>query len=341
MNKVKFPLLLVLFAALFAGCGGGSAKLKSSDVAAVGSLHITKTAFNALIEQAKRSYATQTPPKAFPKPGTVDYETIQGQAVTLLVQQAEREEKAGSMGIKITDKNVQTRLDQIKKQYFAGSEKRYQAQLKKQDLTDAQVREDIRQQLISEAVFSKVTKNVKVSDTAIHAYYIGHPTLYSQPQSRDVRHILVKSKSLAQSLYSQLKSGNDKAWCTLAKKYSQDPSSKNVCGKLTVTKGQTVAEFDKVAFTSPTKTVHTPVYSKQYGWFVIEPLSAIKAKSTTPEKQVSNTIKQQLLQQDKNQAMTDWVASLTKSYCSGSKIKYQTGYKPSPDPCAPTTTATT
>jgi len=341
MNKVKFPLLLVLFAALFAGCGGGSAKLKSSDVAAVGSLHITKTAFNALIEQAKRSYATQTPPKAFPKPGTVDYETIQGQAVTLLVQQAEREEKAGSMGIKITDKNVQTRLDQIKKQYFAGSEKRYQAQLKKQDLTDAQVREDIRQQLISEAVFSKVTKNVKVSDTAIHAYYIGHPTLYSQPQSRDVRHILVKSKSLAQSLYSQLKSGNDKAWCTLAKKYSQDPSSKNVCGKLTVTKGQTVAEFDKVAFTSPTKTVHTPVYSKQYGWFVIEPLSAIKAKSTTPEKQVSNTIKQQLLQQDKNQAMTDWVASLTKSFCSGSKIKYQTGYTPNPDPCAPTTTATT
>ena len=88
MNKVKFPLLLVLFAALFAGFGGGSAKLKSSDVAAVGSLHITKTAFNALIEQAKRSYATQTPPKAFPKPGTVDYETIQGQAVTLLVQQA-------------------------------------------------------------------------------------------------------------------------------------------------------------------------------------------------------------------------------------------------------------
>jgi parvulin-like peptidyl-prolyl isomerase len=341
MNKVKFPLLLVLFAALFAGCGGGSAKLKSSDVAAVGSIHITKTAFNALIEQAKRSYATQTPPKAFPKPGTVDYGTIQGQAVTLLVQQAEREEKAGSMGIKITDKNVQARLDQIKKQYFAGSEKRYEAQLKKQNLTDAQVREDIRQQLISEAVFNKVTKNVTVSDSAIHAYYVGHPTLYSQPQSRDVRHILVKTKALADTLYSQLKSGSDKAWCTLAKKYSQDPSSKNACGKLTVTKGQTVPEFDKVAFTGATKTVHAPVHSAQYGWFVIEPLSAIKAKSTTPEKQVSNTIKQQLLQQDKNQAMTDWVASLTKSYCSGSKIKYQTGYVPSPDPCAPTTTATT
>ena len=341
MNKVKFPLLLALFAALFAGCGGGAASLKSSDVATVGSIHVSKTDFAALIDQAKRSYATQAPPKVFPKPGTADYETIKGQAVTLLVQQAEREEKAGSMGINVTASDVQKRLDQIKKQYFAGSETRYQAQLKKQDLTDAQVREDIRQQLISEDVFNKVTSKVTVPTSAIHAYYVAHPTLYSQPESRDVRHILVKSKSLAESLYAQLKSGNDKTWCTLAKKYSQDPSSKNVCGKLTVSKGQTVPAFDKVAFTSPAKTVHAPVYSAQYGWFVIEPLSAIKAKSSTAEKSVSNTIKQQLLQQDKNQAMTDWVASLSKSFCSGSKIKYQVGYVPSPDPCTATTTAAT
>ncbi|HEX7524971.1 MAG TPA: SurA N-terminal domain-containing protein, partial [Gaiellaceae bacterium] len=225
MNKATFPLLLVLFAAVFAGCGGGSASLKSNDVAAVGNIHISKTAFDALIAQAKRSYRTQVPPKVFPKAGTADYETIKGQAVTLLVQQAEREDKASSMGIKVTNADIQKRLDTIKKQYFAGSEKKYQAQLKKQSLTDAEVRDDIRQQLISEDVFAKVTKDVKVSDSAIHAYYVAHPTLYSQPQSRDVRHILVKSQSLAQSIYSQLKSGNDKTWCTLAKKYSQDPSS--------------------------------------------------------------------------------------------------------------------
>ncbi|HUZ81336.1 MAG TPA: SurA N-terminal domain-containing protein, partial [Gaiellaceae bacterium] len=254
MNKVKFPLLLALFAALLAGCGGGSAAgLKSNDVATVGGIHVSKTAFDALIAQAKRSYATQTPPKAFPKQGTADYETIKGQAVTLLVQQAEREEKASSMGITISAADVQKRLDQIKKQYFGGSETRYQAQLKKQNLTDAQVREDIRQQLISEAVFAKVTKNVTVSSSQVHAYYVSHPTLYTQPATRDVRHILVKTKALADSLYAQLKSGNDKTWCTLAKKYSLDPSSKNVCGKLTVSKGQTVPEFDKVAFTGATK----------------------------------------------------------------------------------------
>ena len=39
--------------------------------------------------------------------------------------------------------------------------------------------------------------------------------------------------------------------------------------------------------------------------------------------------------------MTDWVSGLTKSFCSGSKIKYQVGYKPSSDPCAATTTNAT
>jgi parvulin-like peptidyl-prolyl isomerase len=343
MHKAKFILPILFVAALLAGCGGGgsAAGLKSGDIAVVGKVHITKSAFDALMAQAKRSFAQQTPPRAFPKDGTAAFETVKGQAVTLLVQQAEREAKAESMGIKITDKDVDARLKQIKKQYFGNSEKKYLAQLKQQNLTDAQVRDDVRAQLISEAVSKKVTTNVTVSSDDVHQYYITHPQLYSQAQTRDVRHILVKAKPLAETLYGQLKSGNDSAWCKLAKKYSQDPSSKDNCGKLTISKGQTVPEFDKVAFSQPTKKVHAPIHNAQYGWFIIEPLSSVKPRSTTPEKQVSSAIKQQLLQQNKNQAMTDWATALTKSFCSGSKIKYQVGFTPSPDPCASTTTNAT
>jgi SurA N-terminal domain/PPIC-type PPIASE domain len=339
MQKAKFLAPILLCAALVAGCGGGgSGKLGSSDVAVVGNVHVTQAQFDALIAQAKRSFQQQG--RSFPKQGTTEYETIKSQAVTLLVQQAEREAKAAQMGIKISDSDVQKRLGQIKKQYFGGSEKKYQAQLKKQHLTDKQVRDDIRAQLISEAVFNKVTKDVKVSNDDVHQYYITHPQLYSQPQTREVRYILVgKKKAEAQSVYQQVKAGGDKAWCTLAKKYAKDASGQN-CGKATFTKGQTVAVFDKAAFSTPTKTVHAPFYDPtQYkAWFVMEPLSNVKPRSTTPEKQVAPSIKQQLVQQKKNQAMTDWVSSTTKDFCSGSKIKYQVGYKPSPDPCASATT---
>jgi parvulin-like peptidyl-prolyl isomerase len=343
MKTARFLIPIALAAVLVAGCGGGgsSASLQSEDVAVVGDTHISKSDYDALIAQAKRSFAQQTPPRKFPAQGTAEFQTIRGQAVTLLVQQAEREEKATSEGIKITEKQIDDRLAQIKKQYFQNSEAKYKAQLAKQHLTEDQVRKDIRAQLISEAVFKKVTNDVKVDDGEVHDYYIAHPQLYSAPQKRDVRHILVKSKASADSIYAQLKAGNAKTWCTLAKKFSQDPSSKNACGKLTVSKGQTVAEFDKVAFSEKTNVIHTPIHNAQYGWFVIEPVSAVHPRSTTPEKQVSATIKQQLKQQKQNQAMTDWVSSLSKSFCGDKKIKYQVGFTPSPDPCASTTSTNT
>ena len=102
-------------------------------------------------------------------------------------------------------------------------------------------------------------------------------------------------------------------------------------------------EFDKVAFTEKTKVVHAPVHSAQYGWFVIEPLSNVKPKSTTPEKQVATTIRQQLLQTDKNQAMTDWVDGADEELLLGleDQVPGRLRAEPEHDPCASTTNATT
>jgi hypothetical protein len=342
MRNAKYSLPVLLVTALLAGCGGsGSASLQNEDIAVVGSQHVTVKSFDDLLARAKSSYQQQG--QKFPKQGTTQYQTVKGQVVSLLVQEAEREQEAASMGVKVTSKDIDARLTQIKKQYFGGSEKKYQAQLVKQHVTDAAVRNDIKAQLISEGIFNKVTKNVKVSNKEIHDYYTSHKTLYQQPETRDVRYILVgKSKATAQSVYRQLQAGNAKTWCTLAKKYAKDASGQN-CGKATFSKGQTVKVFDEIAFSAPANKVHAPFYDPtQYkAWFVVEPLGPVKPKSTTSEKQVSASISTQLLQTKKNQAMTDWASKLTKHYCGGSRVKYQPGYAPSPDPCTATSTATT
>jgi parvulin-like peptidyl-prolyl isomerase len=330
----KYIVPILLAVALLAGCGSssGSGSVGGDDVAVVGNTHITKAEYDQLIAQAKQSLG-----KTFPKQGTAEYQALKSKAVTVLLQQAERSESASSDGIKISDKQLEARLTQIKKQYFGGSDTKYKTQLAQQHLTDAQVRQDVKSQLIYEALVARVTKGVSVSDSEAHDYYIAHPQLYSKAQTRDLRHILVKNKQQADTIYAQLKAGNDQTWCTLAKKFSQDPSSKNNCGKLTVSKGQTVPQFDKVAFSEKTGTIHAPIHDSTYGWFVIEPLSTVHPRSTTPEQQVAPTIKQQLLQTKKNQAITTWFNGLTKTFCKGGKIKYQVGYTPSPDPCASTT----
>ncbi len=331
---------LVLFgfaslALLAAACGGTStANLGSDDVAVAGDQQISKEQFQQLMARAKKSYDQQK--RAFPKAGTAEYEQLKGQAITFLVQQSEVDEQAKNLGVDVSDEKVDKEIARYKKQFYGGSDARYEKAVKQQGLTDQQARDAIRQQLVSQALFKKVTGDVKVSDSDIKAYYDAHKSQYVQPESRDVRHILVTKKALADSLYQQLKSGGN--FAKLAKQYSKDPGSAANGGKLTVSKGQTVPAFDKTAFSLKTGQISQPVHT-QYGYHIIQALSAVKAPSTTSLAQVRASIRQQLEQQRKNDKVTKWLDDTKKSYCNG-KIKYQIGYQPNPDPCATLTGAT-
>jgi parvulin-like peptidyl-prolyl isomerase len=338
-HATSLVILLIGVSLLVAACGGGgsSASLQSGDVAVVGGQTITQEDLSNLLNRAKKSYAAQHRP--FPKLGTPAYESLKGQAVTFLVQRAQFAQKAKDMGINISDKDVDARIAQLKKQYYGGSEKKYEQTLKSQGLTPDQAREEVRSELISEALFKKVTGNVHVSDSAVKSYYEQHKTLYQQKSSRDIRHILVKTKTQADKLHAQLVADHEKNFATLAKKYSQDPGSASNGGKLTVTKGQTVPPFDKVAFSLKTGQLSEPVHT-QYGWHIIQALSGIKPPSTTSFDKVKESIRLQLEQQQKNTVMTQWVDGVKKDFCKPGKVKYQAGFKPNPDPCLSVTTPT-
>ena len=320
LRYLTFALLSALALAA-AGCGGGTKAVPSDAVAVVGNTTITKAQFNFLLDGAKRTYAARKSP--FPKAGTTQYKSLQDQAVQYLVQQTELEQKAKDLGVTVTDKDVDARLAQIKQQYFGGSQAKYLAQLKSQGLTETQIKSDLRAQILSEKVYNKVTANVKVTSADIQAYYLAHKSDYSQAASRDVRHILVNNQKLANQLYTQLKHGGD--FGKLAKKYSKDPGSAANGGKLTVSKGQTVPPFDKVAFSLKTNEISLPVHS-QYGWHIIQALSAVKPAKQTPLKDVETSIKSQLLQTKKTDAMNKWVDAMKKDYAK--KIRYQAGYEP-------------
>ena len=118
----------------------------------------------------------------------------------------------------------------------------------------------------------------------------------------------------------------------MAKQFSKDPGSKDQGGKLTVSKGQTVPEFDQTAFLLPKGSLSRPVKT-QYGWHLIEALSAVKPAKTTPLGEVEESIRQQLLQTRKNERMTKWVEETKKDFAD--TTQYQVGFAP------PATTATT
>jgi parvulin-like peptidyl-prolyl isomerase len=328
----RFVLPLMCVGVLVAGCGGGgggTASLGGGDVAAVGGQQVTKDQFQALMGRAKKSYSAQK--RAFPKPGTREYENLKGQAVDFLVQRAEFEDEAENMGIDVSDKQIDDRIKKLIKQFYGGSEKKYEDTIASQGLTKETARQEVKAQVISEELYKKVTGDVKVSDKDLRDYYDSNKSIYVQKESRDVRHILVTKKALADQLYQQLKGGAN--FAKLAKKYSKDPGSAQNGGRLTITRGQTVKEFDKTAFSLKKGQLSPPVHT-QYGYHIIQALSDIRPAKTTPFDKVKPSIRQQLEQQKKQDEMTKWVDSAKKKFCKDDKIKYQVGYQPNPDPCA-------
>jgi len=333
MRRLSLVLAIVPLALLAASCGGGGggSSISKEDAAVVAGQHVTRADLDERLHQAECSYKLQK--RAFPKAGSPEYQAIQTQVLQSLVERVELDQKASSLGATVTTKQVDDQLKQLKKQYFGGSEKRYRAELTKQCVTDAEVHTDVRANLLSNEIYKKVTDGVKVSDAEVRAYYDSHPTVYTQPPSRVVRHILVKDKATADKLYAQLKGGAD--FAALAKKYSQDPGSKSQGGKLTITKGQTVPQFDKVAFSLKTGELSKPVKS-QYGWHIIQALKPATARKVTPFTRVKEAIRQQLLQQERSSSLQKWLAAMQAEFAK--KVKYATGLAPPQTTTAATTT---
>jgi parvulin-like peptidyl-prolyl isomerase len=323
--------LLVLLTLAAAGCGGGSSdKVPANAVAVVNGDPISRSEFDLAMARSKRGYKQQH--RAWPKAGTTQFQQIQQSALTFLVQLQELEQKAKQLGVNVTEKQIDAKYAQLQKQL--GGAKNLKAQAKAQGLTIQDVRDVvIRPNLLSEEIYKKVTKDAKVSDKDVADYYKKNAKLYQQPESRDVRHILVSNRALANKLYDRIKAGA--SFAALAKKYSKDPGSRAQGGKLTIVKGQTAAPFDQTAFLLDKGQVSRPVKT-QYGWHIIQALSDVKPARTTPLKDVKAAIKQQLLQQKQRTAWTKWINDTKKEYAK--KVHYQAGFAPPTTSTSATTT---
>jgi foldase protein PrsA len=330
---VSVSLALV---ALLAACGGGSGggSVSNDSVAKVYSTSITKASFNSLMEVGFAKYKAQHQPK--PKVGTAAYTQLKDQAIAFLVQQEELQQEADKLGVKVTQQDIDKQLATIRKTYYKGSNSKFMAALKKDDITLAQLEQySLRPNLLTTKLQAKVTSSVKVTDAAAQKYYTQNKSTFTTPETREVRHILVNSKSLAEKIYRKLKAGAN--FAKLAKKYSKDTGSAAQGGKLCVAHGTasgacqpTVTPFDKAAFSLKTNEISQPVKSV-YGYHIIQPIADTKPSHVQTFAEVKSQIEANLAQQQKSVAWQNWLTKMGNDFKN--KVSYQTGY-------APATTAT-
>jgi foldase protein PrsA len=335
-------IILTLFLALAAvtaltACGSAKQKeVPAGAVAIVGDQTISVADFDSLMWQAKLQY--QASKKSFPAVGSKSYQTLKDEAIASLVKRSAVIQQALKMGIKVSDAQVSAKLAEVIKTNFSGSQSKFQAELKKEHLTEQQVRARTRENLIDDAAYAALIKNVKVSSGEIKDYYNSHKSSYQKSESRAVSHILLKTKAEADSVYQQLKAGAD--FAKLAKKYSIDTNTKASGGVLgSLEKKSLVKSFADVLFGNlKTGSFSKPVKTT-YGWHIIMPTGPIVKAHLQTLKEASATIQSTLLSTAQNKAVSDWVAKADKF--AADHTSYAESYKPTTTTSASTVATTT
>jgi foldase protein PrsA len=316
--------LAIAAAALFVagGCAGDSGGVPSDAIAVVGGQTVKKSELERLLKQARPNAGETGRP--FPKPGTAQYRQIREQLVQYLVRRAQLAAEAESRDIEVSDEQIEERRKLVVEQYFGGNKDLYRKQLEKNGLTEEQARADAEATLIHEALFKDVGKDVKVSDAEMRRHYGKNKRKYSTPAQREIRQILVKAEqgALARSLVAQLRSGA--SFEQLARRYSQDPRSKDAGGRLELSKGQASPGLERVVFSIPTHRLSDPIRTP-FGWHVIEPLGPVRPAKTRPYGQVKHEVRAELVQTKQNQASAKYLARLARK----ENVKYQVGFGPS------------
>jgi parvulin-like peptidyl-prolyl isomerase len=357
MGRTLRILILAAIAASTAACGGtsssGSNSLQQGDIAVVGDVHITRQNLDHQIKLEVRAMqvgsGTSKGTKV-PKVGTTAYTTtIVQPVVAYLVTQAQVENIAKALHVTVTPKQLKAQVTQAIAQYYGGSQAKYQADLKKYDLTEADVEQQFKLTLLEQNIETKLKGQVKVTTKDLHDYYNSHKSLYATTAStRKVDYVLVPSKALADKALAALKSG--KGFTDVSKGAIDDSSLHE---PFVATEGQIDAAFQKSAFSLKTNQLSglVPVdraYAntslkgkcKPTCYFIIRPTAAvIKGGAKKSFGQVEAQIQTTLLASRQSAHLQ---AVITRLESAQKKIThYAPGYKPPKTPSTGVATSPT
>jgi peptidyl-prolyl cis-trans isomerase D len=176
---------------------------------------------------------------------------------------------------------------------------------------------------------NQVRQNTQVSDDDLKAQYQRDIQQYQIPNRVHVEHILLMTvsktdaeiaeiKQKAEDILKQAKKPGAK-FEDLAKKYSEDPGTKDKGGDLGwVTQGQTVKEFETTAFTLP-KGSTSDLVKTEYGFHIIRVLDKETAH-TKPFDEVKDSIRAPLLLSKADQQAGDVAEKLSSAIRQSSKV---------------------
>jgi foldase protein PrsA len=249
------------------------------------------------------------------------YKSLQQEVLGFLISSSWVLGEAKTLGVKVSDKEVEKQFLHIKHQQFPKP-----AEFEKFLATSGQSVSDlllrVKLNMLSQKIQQKIVKTKpKVSEAQAQKYYNENKSRYGTPEHRSVQIILTKTEAQALAAKKEIESGTP--FAVVAKRVSIDPTSKAKGGYIGETiKGAQEKNLDNALFAAKVKVLGGPLKT-QFGYYIYQVL-AIKAGNQQPFSKVEPTIKQTLSTQQQQAALSKFIKSFKSKWLA--KTDCREGY---------------
>lgn len=235
-------------------------------------------------------------------------------AIDQLVERKLVLQEAKKQNVQIDEKDVETRLNQIRKKF--DSEDEFYYALEKEGINVDQLRENILEQLLVRTLTrQEVLRSVSVRPKDVTDSYHQNIKDFSEPEMIQLGQILVKKGEDKDTAYKKIKEVEAKlkaggSFEALAKEYSQDPYAKEGGTLPFFAKGQLRKEIEEKAFAMEVGQT-SDIIESDLGHHIIV-LKARKENRVKPLSEAWSEIENDLYQKKMGEVHKKWVEELKK-----------------------------
>ncbi|MCX7831511.1 MAG: SurA N-terminal domain-containing protein [Actinobacteria bacterium] len=307
---LTFGAALLALLLIFTGCSKKpeAQKLQDKVVAEVNNAKIYNSELEAQLNSVLGSHASQFQGEEGQKMLAQFRKQVLEQLIEfeLIVQQSEKE------GIKVTDDEVNKRIDEIKKQFQ--SEADFKSALSQAGITESELPGKIKKQILAEKMIQKLFKDIKADEKEMKEFYDKNKANFFTSETAEFAHVMVRDEKTAEKVIEEIKKGLK--FEEAVTKYSVDQMTKNnkgTFGALTkdVIEQMFGPDFVKVIFSMKEGEVYSKPLPTSSGYHVIK-LIKIKPAHQRSFEEAKTDVKNQLLQKKQQEVYTKWIEDIKK-----------------------------
>ena len=241
--------IFLTFLICFCAAVQTEAEIAEKVVAVVNDEVITLTELNGIV----RPIVFDNKSKFEGEEGKKKLKELKSDILKQMIEEKLISQEAKARNIEITKGEIENRLKDTKARFPSESE--FEIALKNQGMTLDKLKERIKENLLAKRLIDQeVMTKVLIDDKEIEEFYKKHMEEFKEPDKIRVSHILIKSKGDEQESLKKIndisvKLHSGASFSELAKKFSEDESSRENSGNLGIIKrGDMVPEFEAAAF---------------------------------------------------------------------------------------------